>query len=324
MPQYRHALPQLSGDLFLTDGGLETTLIFRDGWELPELAAFVLLETEVGKDALRGYYRDYAEIARVHGLGFVLESMTWRASRAWGNKLGYAPREIADFNRRAIELLQETREEHRARVPRMVISGCMGPRGDGYRPDTLMTPNEAAAYHREQIATLRETEADMVSAYTLPYAAEGAGVALAAQAEEMPAVISFTVETDGRLPSGESLEEAIDLVDAASNGWPAYYMINCAHPRHFVDVLDGRPWTRRIGAVRANASRKSHAELDGSDELDAGDPAELGACHAVLAARLPNLNVVGGCCGTDHRHVSEICRVLLDRSRQPEAGESTP
>lgn len=312
MPLYRNELPQLSGDLFLTDGGLETTLIFHEGIELPEFAAFVMLEKEEEREKLRNYYRRYADIARAYNVGFILESMTWRASRDWGRKLGYSPGQIADFNRKGIELLLDIRREYEGSIPHMVISGCMGPRGDGYSSDISMTAAEAEAYHRTQIATFRETEADMVAAFTIPYIAEGIGIALAARKKEMPVVISFTVETDGRLPSGEPLKDAIEQVDAATDYTPAYYMINCAHPTHFINVLRDGEWTKRIRAVRANASTKSHAELNEASQLDEGNPKKLGSDYLDLAAYLENLSILGGCCGTDHRHVTEICKVFVN------------
>lgn len=245
-------------------------------------------------------------------MGFILESMTWRASEDWGKKLGYTSEQITNYNHQGIELLQGTRREYEGAIPYIVISGCIGPRGDGYSADISMTPSEAEAYHRIQIATFRETEADMVAAFTIPYIAEGIGIALAAKSEEMPVVISFTVETDGRLPSGEMLKEAIKQVDTATDNAPVYYMINCAHPTHFIDVLEVGPWTNRIRAVRANASTLSHAELDQATELDEGNPQELSVQYLDLAESLNNFNVLGGCCGTDHRHISEICNVFVE------------
>ena len=234
------------------------------------------------------------------------------ASQDRGKKLGYSSEQIRDFNRKSIELLQGIRREYEGAIPHMVISGCIGPRGDGYIADMSMTASEAEAYHRTQIATFRETEADMVAAFTIPYIAEGIGIALAAKSEEMPVVISFTVEIDGRLPSGEMLKDAIEQVDTATHNSPAYYMINCAHPTHFIDVLGVDPWTKRIRAVRANASTKSHAELNEATELDEGNPQDLGSRYLDLVGSLENLNVLGGCCGTDHRHVAEICKVFIN------------
>jgi S-methylmethionine-dependent homocysteine/selenocysteine methylase len=313
MPRYRNALPQLGNGLFVTDGGLETVLIFHEGFDLPQFAAFVLLDSRDGREALARYYRAYADLARDLGLDFLLESMTYRASDDWGEKLGLDAEQVAEANRRGIRFLETIRDDYDDVIGRIVISGCMGPRFSGYHADERMTADEAAEYHRVQIATLGETEADLVSAYTLPYADEGVGVALAARDVGMPAVISFTVETDGCLPSGETLREAIERVDEVSDGSPAYYMVNCAHPTHFVGALDGDAWTDRIRAVRANASARSHAELDESPTLDEGDPAELARGHLDLADRLKYLTVIGGCCGTDHRHVGRICRMLAGR-----------
>lgn len=310
MWKYRDALPQLGDELFLTDGGLETVLMFHDGFELPEFAAFVLLDSDEGRRALRRYFRAYADVARDQGVGCILESMTYRASEDWGARLGLSRSQIADRNRQGIALLVEIRSEYEDEIPHVVISGCIGPRDSGYHAEDRMTAAESASYHRPQIATFRETAADMVAAYTVPYVAEGAGVAMAAREEGMPAVISFTVETDGRLPSGETLRDAVEQIDEMTDSAPAYYMINCAHPTHFADALDGGAWTDRVRAVRANASSKSHAELDESQELDEGDPVDLGRQYLALAERLRKLSVVGGCCGTDHRHVAEICRAL--------------
>jgi S-methylmethionine-dependent homocysteine/selenocysteine methylase len=238
----------------------------------------------------------------------VLESPTWRASPRWGAELGYSDEQLDALNRKAIALMEELREEAGA-ASAFVISGCIGPHDDGYNPAALLAAEAARDYHSTQIATFADTAADMVTAVTLTYADEAIGVAQAAADCGIPAVISFTLETDGRLPSGQDLGEAIEQVDAATDEGPAYYMINCAHPAHFEAVLDAtEPWAARIRGLRANASMKSHAELDEAEQLDTGDPADLGARHAALREKLPRLNVLGGCCGTDHRHVGEICR----------------
>lgn len=307
MSKYRANLPVLSGDLFLTDGGIETTLIFHEGFDLPEFAAFDLIRHQKGQEALRRYFQTYAAIARANGVGFVLESPTWRASQSWGQKLGHSAEAIAGFNRQAIKLMEEVRQEFETDQSKMVISGNIGPRGDGYVVGEMMSAEAAEQYHAAQINTFRETNVDLVTALTMNYADEAIGVTRAAQTAGLPVVISFTVETDGRLPSGQSLKEAIEQVDHATNNGPIYYMINCAHPTHFADVVaGGGAWLDRIGGLRANASTKSHAELDEADELDDGDPVELGQQYGRLRSSLCNLKVLGGCCGTDHRHISEI------------------
>lgn len=308
---YRERLPQLDGGFFLTDGGLETTLIFHHGLELPLFAAVDLLQDDEGTEQLRLYYAPYAISARDRGVGLVLESPTWRASPGWAAQLGYSPEQLDALNRKAIALMEELRAEYQGSAP-IVISGCIGPEGDGYAPETMLTPDEAERYHAVQIGTFADTAADLVTAITMTYPEEAIGVTRAAAAVGLPAVISFTVETDGRLPNGQALGGAIQQVDDATDGAPAYYMINCAHPTHFEDaVAGGEPWVQRIRGLRTNASTKSHAELDEAEELDEGDPADLAERHAALKAALPGVNVLGGCCGTDHRHVDAICGAWL-------------
>lgn len=308
------------GTLFMTDGGLETTLIFHDGLDLPYFAAFDLLKDEGGTEYLRAYYRRYAEMAVRQGLGLVLESPTWRASRDWAEKLGYDRATLAEANRRGVALMHEIRAAHESPRTRILVSGNVGPRGDGYRVERRMTAEEARAYHAEQIATFAECGVDLVSVFTMNYVDEALGVALAARAAGLPVVISYTLETDGRLPDGTTLKEAIAQTDAATGGYPAHYMINCAHPSHFTFVIEpGAAWVGRIGGVRANASRRSHAELDAAPDLDAGDPEELAGDYRLLRPLLPNLAVVGGCCGTDHRHVASICAALAVSGRSDAA-----
>ncbi len=309
MPKYRDALPQLADRVFLTDGGIETSLIFHDGLDLPDFAAFVLMSDEDGRAALRRYFVAYAEIARDAGLGLVLETPTWRASPDWAARLGYSAQQLDAANRASVDLLVGLRDEYETPAGPLVVSGCVGPRGDGYSPAELLTPDEAERYHSVQISTFADTEADLVTAITMTHTGEAIGVARAAAAHGMPSVISLTVETDGVLPSGEQLGDAIRAVDAATGSAPAYFMINCAHPTHFAATLDdGDGWQSRIRGLRANASTMSHAELDAATELDDGDPEDLAARYARLRDGFPGISVLGGCCGTDHRHIDAIRR----------------
>lgn len=309
MAKYRDSLPQMNGKMFLTDGGIETTLVFHEGFDLPCFAAFDLLKEEKGRAALKSYFERHVAIARENGVGFVLESATWRANPDWAEKVGYSREALDKANRQAIAMLTEIRDAEENKGVAMVISGCIGPRDDGYNPAEMMDEEEAERYHGIQIGTFADTEADLVTAVTMTYPEEAIGIARAARAKGMPVVISFTVETDGRLPSGHELGEAIQLVDAATDAAPAYYMINCAHPSHFEDVLaEDAGWLARIKGLRANASALSHAELDEAEELDDGNPEELGRQYHALRHKLTNLNVYGGCCGTDHRHVAAICQ----------------
>jgi S-methylmethionine-dependent homocysteine/selenocysteine methylase len=311
MSKYFKRLPQLDDQWFMTDGGLETTLIYHEGIELPAFAAFDLLKDEAGVGVLRDYFTRYVELARSHRIGIVLESPTWRANPDWGVKLGYDAKALARANRKAIELLSEIRDASESRETPIVISGNLGPRGDGYAPGARMSAREARVYHAAQIETFARTDANMVAAFTMNYVEEAIGITAAARDCALPVAISFTLETDGRLPSGDTLGAAIERTDGETGGYAVYYMINCAHPTHFEHVLRERgSWVERIRGLRANASRHSHAELDQSTDLDAGDPEELGRQYRALHALLPKLTVVGGCCGTDHRHVDAICSAL--------------
>lgn len=308
---YRQRLPQLEGNLFLTDGGIETSLIFHRGLELPLFAAFVLLKSDEGTQALREYYMPYVSLARERGLGFILESPTWRASPRWAQELGYSEEALETMNRKAIALMEEIRSTLDDDIP-CVISGCIGPHDDGYSPASTLLPEQAEEYHTKQIKTFSETSADMVTAITMTYPDEAIGLARAAAASAMPVAISFTLETDGRLPNGQDLGQAIEQVDEATHDYAAYYMINCAHPTHFEGALAGSDhWRERVRGLRANASTKSHAELDEAEDLDDGDPADLGERYAALRESLPRLNVLGGCCGTDERHVGAIIDACL-------------
>jgi S-methylmethionine-dependent homocysteine/selenocysteine methylase len=306
MSKYRKALPQLNGGVYLTDGGLETSLVFLEGIELPHFASFPLITTESGRESLRKYFRPYLELAKLKKAGFILDTPTWRASPDWAAKLGFSPDMLIAANRLSVDFLVRLRNDYAGQVEPLIINGVIGPRGDGYKVEKRMSAAEAEAYHGMQMKVFSESEADMVTAVTLNYVDEALGILHAAQAHNMPLVISFTVETDGRLPSGEILREAIETVDRLSGSYPLYYMINCAHPEHFEDVLSAGPWLKRIRGLRANSSTKSHAELDAATELDIGDMRNLAHRYSTLRAKLPNLVVLGGCCGTDHRHLTAI------------------
>lgn len=313
MANTKTILPNESSQLYLTDGGLETTLVFQEGFDLPCFAAFDLLKEEEGYHAIKNYYRRYLTIAKEFNTNFILESPTWRANPDWIEKIGYPSSAISKINEKAIQLLVDLKNEFFKDIDSILLSGCVGPQGDGYSPQNKMSIDTCQKYHSAQLAVFKNTPVDLVSAVTMNYAEEAIGIVRAANAFDLPAVISFTVETDGRLPTGMSLKEAITQVDESVDNPPLYFMINCAHPSHFMkDLLAGKnePWTKRINGIRANASCKSHAELDDSTELDRGNPQDLGNEHQKLKAIFPHLNVFGGCCGTDEEHVLEIVRQL--------------
>lgn len=315
-PRYRAALPQISDAVFLTDSGMETDLIFNAGFELPEFAAFVLLDDAAGYVALREYFLRHVALARRFECGLILEAPTWRASRGWGARLGYTAAQLVDVNERAISLLVDIRRTHATTSSPIVVSGCVGPQSDAYEPNSRMTAEQAQAYHRDQIDSLAATDADVVHAMTITYADEAIGITRAASDVGIPVVISFTTETDGRLPDGTTLAEAIEAVDCATDSSPAYYGINCSHPTHFGPAFPADDeGGRRIRSIRANASSKSHAELDESETLDAGDSAELAGLYRALRGEHPQLTILGGCCGTDATHVAAIAQACLSSVR---------
>jgi homocysteine S-methyltransferase len=302
-----------SGSVYLTDGGLETTLIFLDGIDLPDFAVFPLLGSEDGKVHLDRYFRPYLDTAERLDSGFVIDTVTWRANPDWGVRLGCDPWALAEVNRRAVGYAARLGASRPGLST--VVNGVVGPRGDGYVVEDTMSPDEAASYHSLQANAFAAAGAQMMSAVTMTYAEEAIGVVHAAQQAGLPVVASFTVETDGRLPSGQGLGDAIDEVDRATDAAAAYFMVNCAHPTHFAAVLGagleaGEPWVQRVQAIRANSSTMSHAELDAAEHLDRGDVQQLAGHYAELRRILPQLRVVGGCCGTDHEHIAAIADAL--------------
>ena len=307
-------LPQLTADhLYLTDGGLETTLVFHEGLDLPLFAAFPLLDSEEGRSTLVRYYDPYLELAERLGTGFVLDTPTWRANADWGDQLGYDEAQLDEVNQRAVAFVAELAAQRPALAT--VLNGVIGPRGDGYVVETALSPEASEEYHGLQARAFAAAGADMITAVTMTSADEATGIVRAASQVALPVVVSFTVETDGRLPSGQPLDEAVSDVDAGTGAAASYFMINCAHPTHFLTSIDeGAGWASRIRAVRSNASPLSHAELDEATELDRGDIAELAGLHQELSGLL-DLRVVGGCCGTDAEHVTALATALIEQPR---------
>lgn len=312
MTTYRDNLPQLSDTLFIADGGIETDLIFNHGIEIREFAAHTLLPEKSGREAMARYFRKYLAFARELKTGFILDSQTWKAHLHWASDLGATEEELRQANHDSIAFIAGLRNEFADNPVPIVLSAIIGPRGDAYSPELEVAEHEAEDYHAKQIGWLAETEVDMISAVTFTQASEAVGLVRAARKAGMPVVVSFTVETDGNLPSGQSLKDAIETVDRDTDTGPAYFMVNCAHPEHFMHVLVDAPWARRIHGIRCNASRKSHAELDESETLDWGNPAEFADQYREIRTLMPWLNIFGGCCGSDFRHVEAMARKLTD------------
>jgi len=289
----------------VTDGGLETDLVFHHGVDLPGSAAFPLLEQERGRSLLRDYYGGYAEVAVRAGAGLLLETPTWRASADWGARLGFDAAALARANRAAVAFLSDLGGGHADRLPAVTVAGTVGPWGDEHRSGGEVDADEAAVYHRPQVDAFAEAGADLVTARALATAGEALGVVRAARAAGLPVAVSFILDTDGRLPDGSLLADVVERVDA--EGGPDFFLLNCAHPRHVLRALDEPGgWQARIRGLRCNASTASRAELAAAEQLDEGDLDVFADGHAALRSRLPWLTVLGGCCGTDVRHVARI------------------
>ena len=287
---------------FVTDGGLETDLLFHHGFDLPEFAAFPLLEDQAGRAVLDAYYDQYAATARAAGVGLLLETPTWRANPDWAAKVGYDRAALDRANREAVTLARGAQQ--RAGVDRSLVVGVHGPRGDGYVAGPRPDPDEAADYHAPQARAFAAEGVDLVHAMTITTPEEGIGVVRAARSAGLSVAVSFTVETDGRLPDGTTLRTAVERVDAEAS--PDWFGINCAHPTHVAQALDGGIWQERIAGLRPNASTLTHEELDNMEELDEGDLELLTSSFEQVRPQLPNLAIVGGCCGTDARHVAAL------------------
>jgi S-methylmethionine-dependent homocysteine/selenocysteine methylase len=297
------AVPMPGGPGYVSDGGLETDLIYHYGFDLPEFAAFPLVEQDRGRAALARYFAKVADIARRAGANAMFEAPTWRANPDWAAKLGYDTKALDASNRAAISLLRRFADEADG-VSDVAVAGVVGPRGDGYVAGERADVDEAAGYHRAQLESFAAARADLAFACTLTGPDEGAGIVQAANEVGIPVAISFTVETDGRLPDGTSLRAAIDQVDAV--GEVAFFGVNCAHPSHIQPAIEPGDWLERIGSVLPNASAKTHAELDEAAELDEGDPVALAVDTRALRDELRAVSVMGGCCGTDARHVAAM------------------
>lgn len=313
MALHRLALPQMGGDLFLTYTGMETDLLFTQGVDLPGFASYPLLETLSGRAHLERYYTDLIDVGRAAGTGVILEAPTWVANRDRGAEIGYSPGAVISRNAQAVEFISQIRTKC-GDLPTL-LSANIGPRADAYAPDHQMDATQAQAYHAEQIDVLAQTSADMISGYTIAYPQEAIGMVRAAQQVQMPIMIAFTVEQDGCLPTGTPLGDAIQTVDAATDHYASYFMINCAHPDHFASCLSDAPWMSRLRGLVANASRCSHAELDNATTMDDGDPLELGQQLAAIHLKYPNISILGGCCGTDMRHITSIAQSVAQIRR---------
>lgn len=305
-------LPQLNKQHMTCGGGFETWMQYVDGFELRHFCAFELLNDERGVACLRDYQRKLVEAAVANKFGVINEGLHYRASRDWGELIGFSSEALEEINIRGIEFYKDFAREYDSPDTPMLVGGVIGPRGDAYNVGRTPNAAEAEDYHSEQILTFKKAGADIVSALTFSSTEEAVGIARAAKAADIPVVISFFVAKGGRLNGGETLEEAITKVDAATGNAPAYYMINCTHPTEFEPALTDGAWTERLGGFMPNAVAMETLDLCKLGHLEDGDPKELGGQMATLARRFPHIHVWGGCCGTDGRHIGQITQQVLE------------
>ncbi|MDX6699650.1 MAG: homocysteine S-methyltransferase [Solirubrobacteraceae bacterium] len=299
------------GVLHLTEGGQETELMYKHGHELPEFAMYPLLDDPRALADLTDMYTRYLEVAAAHGFVAVMGGLDYRASPDWASKLGISSDGLAEFQLRSIEFLRDVARPFQGQVPRILIAGIVGPRGDAYGRDRTITAAEAEEYHGVQIETLSRAGVDLVSAMTFNNVPEGVGLARAAAKAGLPLSLSFMVDPAGRLLTGPTLKDAVEAVDEqAGDARPDFYGINCSHPIEFEPALVDGPWLQRIRSLRPNASMAEKQALCQIGHLEAGDPEALGAHMGALARRLPHIDVWGGCCGTWDDHLRAIARRL--------------
>lgn len=313
-------LPQLNGRLMTSAAGFETWLQYVDGFKLRHFCAFELLNDPRGVSCLRDYHRTVVEAAVANGFGVINEGLHYRASRDWGELIGFSREALEEINIRGIEFYREFVREYDSPETPMLVGGAIGPRGDAYNIGRTPDAAESEDYHAEQIATFRKAGADLVTAMTFSSVEEAIGVARAAKAAELPVVVSFFVARGGRLRGGETLEEAISRVDEASDGAPAYYMVNCTYPTEFEPGLTAGDWTQRLGGFLPNAVAMETLDLCKLGHLEDGDPVELGGQMGSLARRYPHVRVWGGCCGTDGRHIGQITQNVSRALRAEQVG----
>jgi len=305
-------LPGPGSKTFLTEGGIETHMQYKKGYELPHFCLFDLMNDPKAVADLRAYHERIIEVALTHKVGMVLDGVHYRSSRDWGKLLGYSSESLAEIVTEGIEFYKALAREFETADSPMPISGVVGPRGDAYDVGRVMGADEAEEYHAEQIHTMKMAGADFITALTFNQVDEAVGLVRAAQKSDLPVVVSFSLGDDGTLKTGPAFGEAIEAVDQATDNGPAYYMINCTHPVDFAPAFDvPGDWTNRLGGIRPNASSLDHGVLCQLGHLEEGDPDELGQQMADMARRFPQINVWGGCCGTDYEHIDKIATAVL-------------
>jgi S-methylmethionine-dependent homocysteine/selenocysteine methylase len=303
--------PQKDGRIYLSEGGTETEISYKYGFELPEFAMFPLLDNPEAVSQMQGMYRKYLDVVAKHGMCALIGGLDYRASPDWGKLLGYSPQGLAEANHKSIDFLREVASEYASDIPEILIQGLIGPRGDAYERNISISENEAEDYHSIQLTTLKEANVDLALAITFNNVSESIGVARAAKKIGVPLAISLSLDSTSKLNSGPSLAEAITTIDAETDLAPEFYLINCSHPLEYEPAIESGDWINRVRGVRPNASKMEKIELCQIGHLEDGDPVELGAQCGDLARRYPHMDIWGGCCGTWDTHLDQIAKNIL-------------
>lgn len=294
-----------NGGNVMINGGLETTLIYKHNLDLPFFSCIDLFKTEETKQIMYDYYLDYVKAAKKYNVPVIIDTPTWRFNKDWAIQSGYNDQQLANRNKEAVDLVRGLKDVY----DNVIISGELGPRYDGYVISEKMTTEEAQQYHSAQVESFSSSNVDIITAATMNYVEEALGVTLAAKSTSTPLVVSFTLSSEGDLPSGMTLKEAIMKVDTISGEYPLHYMINCVHPVYFAELLKknkDQAWIKRIKGIRPNASSKSHEELDNLGTLDVGDMDELANYCKEIQDSCKHIKLFGGCCGTTVEHIECI------------------
>lgn len=296
------------GRFYLSEGGTETELMYKYGFELPQFAMFPLLNNPDAVSKMREMFRSYLDVVANNGMCALMGGLDYRASPDWGELLGYSPAGLAEANHQSIAFLREIANEYASDIPEILIQGLIGPRGDAYARNAKITENEAEDYHSVQLETLKDTDVDLALAMTFNNIPESIGVARAAAKIGVPLGISLSLDSTSRLNSGPGLAEAITVIDAEVNQSPEFYSINCSHPVEYEPAIVPGDWIDRVRGVRPNASKMEKIALCQIGHLEQGDPVELGELCGDLARRYPHMDIWGGCCGTWNTHLDEIAK----------------
>lgn len=296
---------------YLAEGGTETEIMFRHGYDFPHFAVFELFKNPEATERLRDMYKRYLDVVAESGFGALIGGLDYRASPDWADLLGYSREGLFDVQSQCIDFLRDVARPYHGQIPDIRICGITGPRGDAYALNKTITTDEAEEYHSVQMETLKSLDVDMVWAATLNNVPEAVGISRAAARHGLPVCVSFTLTSDHVLRSGPTLREAVEATDLqAGPEKPVCYGLNCSHPLEFAPALEPGDWFKRVRNIRPNAAMMDKIALCKLNHLEEGDPVELAGHLGEMATAHPHIDMWGGCCGTWDKHLREIGRAL--------------